>query len=84
MVHFENTKVHAYMHSQAKPEGQTVNQRRNTSNLKFLGTLSFWLQSGQFFAMPSHIVILYKRTYKLAYIITQIYITVCAKKSLKC
>lgn len=74
-VLFENRKMHAYVHTQ---EEQTANQRRNTWNLKFPGTLSFWLQSGQFFAMTSHIGILYKQTHKLAHIITHLYINVCA------
>lgn len=64
------------MHTQAKPEGQTANQR-NTSNLKFPGR--FWLQSEQFLAMPSHRGILYEQTQKYLYIITYLYINVSAK-----
>lgn len=68
--------MHTCTHKQSLKDGL---QRRNTSNLKFPGTLSFWLQSGQFFAMPRHIGILYKQTQKLACIIIHLYINVCTK-----
>lgn len=70
-------RMHTLTHKQSLKDGLQFKEETHPTSNSLAHSASGSIRA---ICMPSHIGILYKQTYKFAYIITHLYLNVCTKK----